>query len=182
MALSHPELPEHHLDSLVADGIAKVQEAYYAPFLRNASEPPRHLGNLLDDGLSDLEEVQARLGLERSLRSLPKDETYPKTFIVEGVLKSIAASPISDAIDRYSLTETWIQASSSGRGRTYPLPWIARHNAVSILDPTLKEIHTFTAAAELDAVVEEIDKSFLTTRVIKSMRAARHIVSRLRSK
>ena len=126
------------LEFLLASGINDVQTAL-APsgLLTNTDHPATPLSaEQLSLGLNRLTIIENALGvvgLTKPVEDIFRTESYPRTPIVEGMILSVAATPVASFEQKSRFKDIWVEASSSGSGRIYPACWIARHSAAQII-------------------------------------------------
>lgn len=161
----------------MAGGIRDVQESLAPKYLFNyPAEPQSELAEeQLVLGLNALTLFQHTLDVPGHVASAEEvyDREPGRVPVVEHMLESIARSPSAAYTQKSDLIQTWVEASSSGQGRIYPVGWVARHMAASLL----QELSGQGWNTELWRLSGDIDDGFWSVRALKKLNGSRPVQS-----
>ena len=155
----------------MTDGIHRVQVAL-APRYGIYPSRPRTAGlqEEFSIGLLELDRVQEALGATGLVPAVDLEgmsQSFPREPVIEGVLRAVGISPRIDTAAKIALSDKWINAVSSGHGRLYPFPVVARHMAASIIQEMAEHCYSHHMM-ELSGY---IDDELLVVKALKKLNA-----------
>jgi hypothetical protein len=159
LAIDQAPLPE--ATELMISGIADVQAAY--GHAMGANGLPTDI-NLLSRGLNNLTKMNRLLFTDAVLRDplgISLTVPYPRKPIVETALASVAVSPLPSRQSRLLMADQWVNAASTGEGRTYPLRFIGKSAAGAVVQEVADEMMDF---GQIDRFARDLDHRYGANR------------------